>query len=110
MEKQINYWMDYESFLLVVQKAIDLGCTIIKTNVSLGMVVESQDISIIQSDERHCQYYFCLLEAGDIDIYTIDDKEYLDDGYIRTGLTLIETNFSHITNEPMGFSGKQCLF
>ena len=25
MGKQINYWMDYESFLLVAKKAVDLG-------------------------------------------------------------------------------------
>ena len=30
MGKQINYWMDYDNFLLLAQKAIDLGCTIVK--------------------------------------------------------------------------------
>ena len=29
MGKQINYYMEYDSFILLVQKAIDLGCEIL---------------------------------------------------------------------------------
>ena len=30
MGKQINYYMEYESFLLVAEKALELGCEIIR--------------------------------------------------------------------------------
>lgn len=47
MGKQINYWMDYDNFLLVAQKVFDLGCTIVKEDLKLGRVVKNKDISII---------------------------------------------------------------
>ena len=47
MGKQINYWMDYDSFLLVAQRAVDLGCTVVKEDLKLGKVIESKDIGII---------------------------------------------------------------
>ena len=28
MGKHINYWMDYDSFLLITEKALELGCVI----------------------------------------------------------------------------------
>ena len=36
MGKQINYWMDYDSFLLLAQKALDLGCRIVKEDLDAG--------------------------------------------------------------------------
>ncbi len=28
MGKQINYWMDYDNFILLAKKALELGCVI----------------------------------------------------------------------------------
>ena len=28
MGKQINYWMDYDNFVLLAKKALELGCVI----------------------------------------------------------------------------------
>ena len=67
MGKQINYFMDYDSFLLLAQKAVDLGCTIIKQDLDLGKIIESDDIHIIAPySERFGakDYYFHLPKAG----------------------------------------------
>ena len=32
MGKQINYWMDYESFCELATMAVDLECVIVKTD------------------------------------------------------------------------------
>lgn len=98
MGKQINYWMEYEPFLLVAKKAIDLGCTIIKEDRATGKVMESSDISIITPDEN--RYYFHLPEAGKIIIKKREnDSEYIDDGYTSSGNTLIQAGYSYIINE-----------
>ena len=99
MGKQINYWMDYEAFVLVAQKAIDLGCTIIKEDRTTGKVMKSNDISIVVSEER--RYYFHLPEAGEVMIETgKGGSEYIDRGYTASGNTLIEAGYSYIINEP----------
>ena len=41
MGKQINYWMDYDNFLSLSQKALDLGCTIVKEYLDQGRVYNS---------------------------------------------------------------------
>ena len=43
MGKQINYWMDYDNFLLVTQMAVDLGCTVVQEDLKIGKVIESKD-------------------------------------------------------------------
>lgn len=53
MGKQINYWMDYDNFLLVAQKAVDLGCTVVKEDLKLGKVIESKDIGYTSSNLNH---------------------------------------------------------
>lgn len=81
MGKQINYWMDYNNFLLLAQKAIDLGCTIVKEDFDSGKVIESSDISIIASFcenlPNNC-CYFHLPEAGEIKTHMINGKERLE--------------------------------
>ena len=39
--KQISYWMDYDNFLSLSQKALDLGCTIVKEYLDQGRVYNS---------------------------------------------------------------------
>ncbi|MEW4413813.1 hypothetical protein [Clostridium sp. AN503] len=107
MGKQINYWMDYDNFLMVAQKAVDLGCKIIKEDLKLGRVIESGDISIIThyGKSNHTEYYFHLPEAGAIEIRSVDSKECLDYGYTATGNSIIEAGYSLIVNEPTGVAG-----
>ena len=66
MGKQINYWMDYDNFLLLAQKALDLGCRIIREDLDAGKVTESGDIGIVVPFGKHKSiiYYFHLPEAG----------------------------------------------
>lgn len=105
MGKQINYWMDYDNFLLVAQKALDLGCTIVKKDLDFGKIIESKDISIVTQDEN--RYYFHLLDAGDIKIHTVNGEERLDRGYSASGNAIIEAGYSFIVNEPTGPCGRR---
>lgn len=107
MGKQINYWMDYDNFLLVAQKAVDLGCTIIKVDRKQGKVIKSQDIGIITPNGKssNASYYFHLPTAGDIKILTVNGKECLDYGFTATGTAVIEAGFSFIIDEPTGACG-----
>lgn len=109
MGKQINYWMDYESFLLVAQKAINSGCTIIKEDLASGKVFESKDIAIVTPYGKFCRtaYYFHLLEAGPIKILTVNGKECLDSSFTATGNAVIEAGYSFTVNEPTGVAGTQ---
>lgn len=106
MGKQINYWMDYDNFLLVAQKAVDLGCTVVKEDLKLGRVVESKDISSITpyGTSNYPNYCFHLPEAG-AEVLAVNGKEYLDDGYTTAGNSLIEAGYSSIINEPTGVAG-----
>lgn len=108
MGKQINYFMDYDSFLLLAQKAVDLGCTVIKQDLDLGKVIESDDIHIIAPyTERFGakDYYFHLPEAGAVGIQMINGKEHLDRGYTATGNAVIEAGYSFVPESPAGDDG-----
>ena len=107
MGKQINYWMDYDNFLLLSQKALDLGCTIVKENLDQGRVIESESISLITPYETYSRtsYYFHLPEAGEIRILNADGKDYLDYGFTATGNAMIEADYSLIIDEPTGAAG-----
>lgn len=98
MGKQVNYWMDYDSFLLVAQKAIELGCTIVKEDFALGRVIESSDVSIVTLGNIY--YYFHVLEAGDIEIEMINGQERLKRSFSASGNAIIEAGYSFIVNEP----------
>lgn len=104
MGKQLNYYMDYENFLSVAQKAIDLGCTIVKEDLELGKVIESWDIGVVtrHGEFFHTNYYFHLLEAGNINIHMINGKERLKHGFCSSGNAIIEAGYSFITNELTG--------
>lgn len=108
MGKQINYWMDYDSFLLLAQKAVDLGCTIVKENFDLKRVVESKDISIIIpacENAYNTRYYFHLSEAGCINTHIVNGREKLDYGFTATGNAVIEAAYSFIRNKSAGVCG-----
>ncbi len=99
MGKQINYYMDYESFLKVAQLALDCGCIIIKEDLKSrpARVIQSRDISVVTKDCR--DYYFYLPEAGDIVINTYEIGERLSHGTGKEGNALIEAGFMVIWEE-----------
>ena len=70
--------MDYDNFLLVAQKALDLGCFIVK--------------------EEQKNYYFYLAEAGDIETRIINGRELVNHSYASGGNCIIEAGYSYITN------------
>ena len=109
MGKQINYWMDYDNFLLVAQMAVDLGCTVVKEDLKIGKVIESKDAGIIPpyGTSNYPGYYFHLPEAGAIEVLTVNGQECLDYGYTATGNALIEASYSSIVNEPTGVAGSR---
>ena len=110
MGKQINYWMDYDNFLLLAQKAIDLGCTIVKEDFVSGKVIESNDIGIVASfceKLANNHYYFHLPEAGDIKTHMVNGKERLESKVLANGNVLIEAAYSFIVNEPTGVCGNR---
>ncbi len=107
MGKQINYWMDYESFLLLAQKALDLGCKIIREDLDAGKVTEGGDIGIVMPYGKHkrISYYFHLPEAGDVEIKKYNEVERLDYGFNATGNAVIEAGYSFVLGEPAGVCG-----
>ena len=105
MGKQVNYWMDFDSFLLLAKKAVDLGCTIFKEDRNLGRVIESKDTSIVTANQN--QYYFHFAEAGDISIKMMYGREVLDRCYSACSNSIIEAGYSYVLNEPTGVGGTQ---
>lgn len=97
MGKQINYYMDYDSFLLVAQKALDLNCEIIRENLPLGTVERSRSVDIVTRENR--QYYFHIPEAGEVEVETLYGKERLVTGYSASGISIIEAGYSFISTE-----------
>ena len=100
--------MDYDNFLLLAQKAVDLGCTIVKEDFDSGKVIESKDFNIVTLSYDNfydTKYYFHLPEAGDIKIHTVNGKERLDCILNASGNALIEAAYSFIVNEPTGICG-----
>lgn len=88
MGKQINYCIDYDTFILLARKALEYGCKIIKEDSKAGVVTESDSVDIISKD---CfRYYFHVPEAGKYVIKKAGEKEYVDQGYSSSGVTLIE--------------------
>ena len=98
MGKQLNYWMDYESFLCVAQEAVHLGCTIVREDAASGSVLKSGDIRVVTPDIK--SYYFHLPEAGDIAVRTINGRERLDHGFSASGNAIIEAGYSFVAHEP----------
>lgn len=96
MGKQINYYMEYESFVRVAEKAVELGCEIIKRNKAYE-IVRGCSADLVTKD---CiNYYFHIPEAGEIGIKNINGRNYVDNGYSSSGITLIEAGYSFISQE-----------
>lgn len=93
MGKQINYYIGYNDFLSIAQKALDSGCEILA--VEQGRVLRSNHISIVTPDRYN--YYFYLPEAGPLDIQIRNNQETIG-GYNASGNVLIEAGFSRINH------------
>ena len=95
MGKQINYWMEYESFLLLAQRAVELGCTVMKEDA--GKVIESADVGVVTPDQQ--VYYFHLPEAGVAAVHVCGGRERVDHGFSASGNALIEAGYSFISED-----------
>lgn len=92
MGKQINYWMDYENFVLLAEKALELGCIIYQRKADeQGKIVYGKDISIVTANVR--DYYFYFPEAGKIMINIINGRECIST-IGESGQAIIEAGFS----------------
>ncbi len=98
MSKQINYSLEFNGFMLLAQKALDMGCTIVREDVATQALTESRDLGIITEDDR-AFWYFHLLEAGDIDFERVDSGNRLNWLYNPSGNTVIEASFSRIKDD-----------
>ena len=95
MGKQINYYMEYDSFILFAQKAIELGCEILP--FSDEILKGSYSLDIITKDNHN--YCFHVPEAGEIKTEQLWSKECVVRGYSASGSTIIEAGFSFINSE-----------
>ncbi|MBD5112269.1 MAG: hypothetical protein HDT42_07030 [Ruminococcaceae bacterium] len=96
--KQINFWLEFDGFMQIAQKALELGCTIIREDMNAGTVTEGSDLALI-TDEMHVSYYFHLPEAGNIAVKSTDSGERLDRFANECGNSIIEAGFSRIIEQ-----------
>lgn len=99
MGKQIEFYIEYELFVSVAQKALDCGCKIIKVDTVKGVVIESDSVDVISSDYHGCWYYFNVPEAGEYRVDRTGDREQLDHGFSSSGNTLIEASPTRIRSD-----------
>ena len=100
MGKQISYYMEFESFKLIAQKAVELGCEIVREDLSKfekTKVTVSRDLSIL-TDENGAYYFFHLPEAGRIKTNNYECGERLDHGFGESGNSIIEAGYSRISD------------
>ena len=94
MGRQINYYAEFETWIKLCEKAIELGFEIVREDKNFGRVTTSSDTDIL-TEEKGNYYYFHLPEVGEL--VTKNDgfgKEILDRGYNACGNSIIETGFS----------------
>ena len=92
MGKQINYYMEYESFLKVAQKALDLGAIVLK-RTSDGKILQASDLSLITPD--YGRYVFFFPQFGPLVIRDLENGQQKLDGFATaSGNAMIEAGFS----------------
>ncbi len=92
---QINYYMEYDAFLKIAEKALKNGCVILKKDGCA--FVKSDDISIVTQD---ClQYYFYLPQAGELNINSSGNID------ISGFNVLIEAGYSAVISEKKIITG-----
>lgn len=97
MGKQINYYMEYESFIRIAEKALELGCEIIQAEHA-NEISRGFSADLVTPDCK--RYFFHVPEAGEVtfgkDMY---GKSYVNAGYSASGNSLIEADYSYISEE-----------
>ena len=97
MGKQLNYIMDYDSFIKLSQYALDLGCLIIYRNQSRTPSLPSTNLSVIVPDNTSYYFYIPELYPPDKITHGINcyGNYYLWDTHSGPfSLSLIEASFS----------------
>lgn len=97
MGKQINYWMEYDSFLLVAKKALDLGCTIFREDIKQGTLCSGKDLNVIIKENN--QYYFYLPQAGEICITESGNRKTIR-RFGGNENVIIEAGYSYVRDIP----------
>ena len=93
MGKQINYYMDYESFLRLAELALSEGCLILKNAHTAEPQQPQNDISIITEDCM--RYFFYLPELAELDQkQDMYGNYYINNVGNKLTLALIEAGFS----------------
>ena len=101
MGKQINYWLEFEGFKVLAKKALDLGCEIVREDLSKyekTRVTISRDPDLI-TEEKGAYYFFHLPEAGRFNIYELEYGQRVDHGFTESANSLIEAGFSRVLTE-----------
>lgn len=99
MGKQINYYMDYESFLEIAKKALSLGFVIIRNEYTDTIPKVYTDISAVTEDCT--RYYFCLPSLAEMrfkknQIFKKNKFGYYFDSAYELEILTVEAGFSHI--------------
>ncbi len=107
MGRQINYYMEYETFLRLAEKAVSLGCEILTYSKGEQKLI-SGGLEIVKSDMPI--YYFYLPAAGKLKTRIMGSCERVDINclsVVEAGYSLINEAEKHIrTNRlyvPTGF-------
>lgn len=102
MGKQINYYMDYESFLKVVQVALDEGCLLLDRSHKSEPSLPTKDLSITQDSNLFWLYLpeLAPLEYGQ-DMY---GNYYVNGNSTALSLALIEIGYSERSDKRMSLS------
>ena len=99
MGRQINYYMEHESFLQVARIALECGCEIVKEdlNVRPTTVIRTRDITAITP--RDWMFWFYVPEAGELVTNNYECGERVDHGFSESGNALIEAGVSLILED-----------
>ena len=102
MGKQINYYMDYESFLKLAERALSEGCMILKNDYTEEPQQPQNNISVVTEDWM--RYYFYLPELAELKYKRSKDGQYyIDNGANELTLALIEAGFSKNMREKADY-------
>lgn len=104
MGKQINYYMDYESFLKLAERALSEGCMILKNDYTEEQQQPQNNVSAITEDCM--RYYFYLPELAELQYRSIGGRYYIDNRANKLTLALIEAGFS---KKHEGRNGLPCI-
>lgn len=101
MGKQINYYMDYESFLKLAERALSEGCMILKNDCTEEPQQPPNNVSVVTEDWM--RYYFYLPELAEIEYKrSKGGLYYIDNRANELTLALIEAGFSKKHNGRNG--------